>query len=1270
MPPGVTNHSSSYTGRLTCDIRADSALEEATLGGRVLTIPKCTLTNLPRRWKLPAAEHDIDDADFAAAGGAPSEQQLDSASLAALADDPVENPFKYVLTIGLPGRSIHFANGSLKYNYPGRPAAATAASIALSGGPPTRPNTPGTATGRPATPAASGSKAAAGPASGGKAAAADPKAKAGSKPSTANGERKEDASVPEPAVAAAVGNWVVEFRESKAFVGRDGLDAFTHKLQSGQLIDGAIRRVSTEPIEDDDAEETIYPLEGRRLLEEDYSHRASVSFALDSLLLPGVMDVVTEVNVVPVPVSDAEKAAEAEKKAARDAAWASLQAEKAKSAAATGVKGKVANAKSPPAAKPGAPGKAAAAAPAKGTPGGKAVDPKAKPGAKGAVAAVPEPETPAPPAVHPYDAAGTILSFAVNVNEALIQRPPTPPPVQQTVEELIPQRGPALPAPPALDASQEFRREVANAVTAVAKEYSALISRAGGDIDAALPLDERRKQLLSRLKEGGHYDGIKQALQRCASNIVRERFVHMPGYNDPLGSAGKDELFSHVYAYLVGQMHAALNATFSDADTVAPAAFAVQQQQQRPATSSTASPPSRRSHSRGGSRPGTRGGVVLPPGSSSSSILDGGGSMMSTFTDAAASSAAAGAPVVESPILRLRRVAIECEFTGHYERAARVHQTRVALVEEAAARGQTGGKYDPCVWYEYGIFCMRRGELLKAATCLRESLSCDPKFTPALLALASLQCARGKADEAQVFCSTAVNVLKSGAAVDIKAYEKIASSGTGPQEPLVSENNNTLPLAHAIHSFALQLAGKNAESGTALNAAVSSLSSLYAERGAADDDVNRSATAGAAYLILSRYLLDLHLGQLARKSIEQAHSALLDTDAPRIQRVDILTLRVRLYLQSMNVLDAHELREYAPTKGGTTSTTGVMVRQPSRLDNLPGASMQPSEGGASASSSAASSTIAFGGKAYDGAILAAEEASKTILRACEMSNLVAESWFLRSVMCLAGLNSHSRKKSVTGVDTSMPGAPDLGDLEVEDLTDGRRYLELAVGNYEAPQHAGYLLLSNSSLHPMSTAARAAHITVGPSGSQSSSPTLQLQQPNGGARADNIFASFSGVGGGNLASDEFGLVRLFMRLSTAQLQLAAVEDATTAAAVLQSAKDSYIRAVQAGRACASACPGVYGGPWCSAWLGVGRATWAQNSPLDAEIVLGEANALDNQNPVVWAWLAYLCLCAEPLRDREAAAALDQALKNVSIDGRLRAEAVSAFCVSLLLGWHRW
>jgi len=49
---------------------------------------------------------------------------------------------------------------------------------------------------------------------------------------------------------------------------------------------------------------------------------------------------------------------------------------------------------------------------------------------------------------------------------------------------------------------------------------------------------------------------------------------------------------------------------------------------------------------------------------------------------------------------------------------------------------------------------------------------------------------------------------------------------------------------------------------------------------------------------------------------------------------------------------------------------------------------------------------------------------------------------------------------------------------------------------------------------------------------------------------------------------------------------------------------------------------------------------------------EANACDNGSSECWGWLAYVCMCAEDRakglkRDREAAAALEQALREVRL-----------------------
>ena len=148
-----------------------------------------------------------------------------------------------------------------------------------------------------------------------------------------------------------------------------------------------------------------------------------------------------------------------------------------------------------------------------------------------------------------------------------------------------------------------------------------------------------------------------------------------------------------------------------------------------------------------------------------------------------------------------------------------------------------------------------------------------------------------------------------------------------------------------------------------------------------------------------------------------------------------------------------------------------------------------------------------------------------------------------------------------------------------------------------------------------------------------------------------------MGGGNLASDTASLTRLYLRLGAGQLQLAAeAPTPAAAAAALSAARDSFASAVGAGRSASEAgWPGATPGPWALGWLGLGRALWATaGREREAESALGEGNALDNGSCLVWGWLAYVCLCAEERvaglsREREAAAALQQALKEVSGEG---------------------
>jgi hypothetical protein len=68
-----------------------------------------------------------------------------------------------------------------------------------------------------------------------------------------------------------------------------------------------------------------------------------------------------------------------------------------------------------------------------------------------------------------YSEAGAILALTTEVDAPLNPRPVEPKAPPLTTTDLVPPRGPAPSAPPGLDASQQFRREVSNAVAVVAQ---------------------------------------------------------------------------------------------------------------------------------------------------------------------------------------------------------------------------------------------------------------------------------------------------------------------------------------------------------------------------------------------------------------------------------------------------------------------------------------------------------------------------------------------------------------------------------------------------------------------------------------------------------------------------------------------------------------------------------------------------------------------------------------------------------------------------------
>ena len=66
------------------------------------------------------------------------------------------------------------------------------------------------------------------------------------------------------------------------------------------------------------------------------------------------------------------------------------------------------------------------------------------------------------------------------------------------------------------------------------------------------------------------------------------------------------------------------------------------------------------------------------------------------------------APETETPGRRLARIAHESEFVGNGERAARVHATRIALAESAAAAGGAGGSWDVGAYSRASLVCTVR----------------------------------------------------------------------------------------------------------------------------------------------------------------------------------------------------------------------------------------------------------------------------------------------------------------------------------------------------------------------------------------------------------------------------------------------------------------------------------------------------------------------------------------------------------------------------------
>lgn len=1052
-------------------------------------------------------------------------------------------------------------------------------------------------------------------------------------------------------------------------------------IRTGGALECTLRRVATEVVEEDDPADTVFRLEqGLRLLEEDYTARGTVSIALDALLTAGAASIAVETDVKPAPQpSEEEKAADAAAKAARDAQWAEYAAAKAKAGGGKGgkdAKGGKAPAKKDAKGKDAKGGKDAGKGGKDAGKGGK----DTKGGKDAAAAAAPEEAPPPPP--HPFIAAATFAKAALSLSAPLNPRPPTPPPVRITAADLIPARPAPLAAPPGLDAAQTFRREVANAAVAIAREYSATIQRlaassgapgtaAGPAAAAAIPEDVKRRELLSALKGSGAYSGLKAALKAAAIAVARERFAHMPGASDPAGSHGRDVFVSHLYAHLVGQMHAAVNGAFSEAALAASLASGLES-------------------------------------------LGTGGAASASGAGGAGSGSGATAAGDEAASVRLRRIALECEAAGRYARAERAHQSRVLHLEEASARGLSGGVHGALsAWIDYAAFYGRRGALLRAVTCAREALTIDARCVPALLLAAAVQAGRGQLEEARVYAESAVDVVEAamgGGGPNARAEAGVAVDSSDPLA-------NASPLAHGLLALILALQGRSESSGGALLDAQSCLASLLAARGLSDEDVARAASSGGVWLLVSRAACGCGVNALARRALALAADALVDTDAPTAHRVELHVLRARWFLQTMNALAATELKEGAAGPGASGPVPDAMTHAVPTAATASAAARRRSKGaadmGATAASAAAADAVgsssglltsplhytalgvvvpvsATSGRAYDGAPVSGPQADGELEAALALDGGCWEAWFLRAALTLSGLLSPAAAAapssgalagtaasavggehaaaapSSSALPEPLPGALDVADAAPAAVLAAIEQLRMAAGHFTAPLTLGaapFLLRL-----PVPVAAPPAEDAAAAA-----------------AIVHAMLRSSSGVGGAAVAEDEFASVRLHMLAASLHVQMSTItpdapplpgSHALNAPMHLAAARESYLRAAEAARAApaqvtpaearahAALASELAGGvpqgfvaagagevprlrapakAWATALLGLGRVAWASGDGTLAEALLAEANVLDNQNPLTWAWLAFICLNAQPIRDREAAASVDQALK---------------------------
>nr|XP_046250293.1 cilia- and flagella-associated protein 70 [Scatophagus argus] len=159
-----------------------------------------------------------------------------------------------------------------------------------------------------------------------------------------------------------------------------------------------------------------------------------------------------------------------------------------------------------------------------------------------------------------YAEARTYIIIEIALDKPLVPKT-SPEDLARRVKELIPPRSP-LPAGPsrAERAVLDFHRQISNVVTSVSDQFKALFGT-GCKSSEDCSREQIKVQLMGALNESGRYFAFKEQMKHAVVRIVRDTMQQKEPFAEP------QELrtfVSKLYAYLVDEMHIALNKIYSD----------------------------------------------------------------------------------------------------------------------------------------------------------------------------------------------------------------------------------------------------------------------------------------------------------------------------------------------------------------------------------------------------------------------------------------------------------------------------------------------------------------------------------------------------------------------------------------------------------------------------------------------------------------------------------------------------------------------------------